>query len=178
MKQKILLLHGWGGSDTPHWQSWLAGEIAKDYGSVSFLKFSNFEFPNKNNWKNELLKELDEFKPDIVICHSLANTLWFHICNEENIVDVDKLFLVAPPSLTCEVEEIKSFFPVGAPENLHAKEVLLVSSTNDPYMTLQEAESLQDSLGVEMEVLVDAGHINTDSGYGPWPWIFNKINEE
>jgi len=30
MSKKILLLHGWGGSDMPHWQAWLAGELAKE----------------------------------------------------------------------------------------------------------------------------------------------------
>ncbi len=175
MKKKVLLLHGWGGSDSPHWQSWLASEIAKDYGTVSFLKFSNFDFPNKNIWKEELLEVLADFKPDIVVCHSLATTLWFHICNEENITDIEKLLLVAPPSLKCEVQEIKGFFPVDIPKNLHAKDILLVSSTNDPYMTLKEAKCLQDSLGVEMEIVENAGHINTDSGYGQWPWILQKI---
>jgi hypothetical protein len=177
MQQKVLMLHGWGGSDTPHWQSWLAGEIAKDYGTVNFLKFSNFEFPDKERWKEELLCELESFKPDIVICHSLANTLWFHLCNDEKITEVKKLFLVAPPSLTCEVEEIKSFFPVDVPKNLYAKEVLLVSSTNDPYMTLDEAKSLQNSLNVKMEIIENAGHINSDSGYGKWPWMLQKYNE-
>jgi len=175
MKQKVLLLHGWGGSDTPHWQSWLASEIAKDYGKVSFLKFSDFEFPDKERWKKELLIELADFKPDVVVCHSLANTLWFHICNEEIMRDVEKLFLVAVPSLKCDVDEIKSFFPVDAPKNLHAKEVLLVGSSNDPYMIQSELKELQTSLDVKMEILVDAGHINSDSGYGEWQWILNKI---
>ncbi len=175
MKQKVLLLHGWGGSDTPHWQSWLASEIAKDYGSVSFLKFSNFDFPDKDIWKKELLEKLDDFKPDIVVCHSLANTLWFHLCNEENIKDVQKLYLVAPPSLKCSVEEIKSFFPVAIPTNLHAKEVLLISSTNDPYITQKEAKELQVSLNVKIKILADAGHINSDSGYGEWQWILDQI---
>ena len=174
-QKRVLLLHGWGGSDFPHWQSLLASEIAKDYGTVSFLKFSNFDFPDKNIWKKEALEELSYFKPDIVICHSLATTLWFHLCNEENIKEVEKLFLVAPPSLECEIEELKSFFPIDAPKNLRAKEVLLISSTNDPYMSPQEASALQSSLGVEMEVLKDAGHINTDSGYGEWSWILQKI---
>ena len=42
MNKKVLILAGWGGSDFPHWQSWLASEIVKDYGKVSFLSFSNF----------------------------------------------------------------------------------------------------------------------------------------
>ncbi|MFT5835788.1 MAG: putative alpha/beta hydrolase family esterase [Sulfurimonas sp.] len=175
MKQRVLLVHGWGGSDDPHWQSWLAAQLVKDYGCVSFLKFSDYEFPNKDVWKKELLNELKDFKPTIVICHSLANTLWFHLCNEEEIADVEKLFLVAPPSLNSQIQELKGFFPLSAPKNLHAKEVLLVCSANDPYMNIQEAKLLQEELSVEMEVLQDAGHINADSGFGPWPWMLDKL---
>ena len=175
MKPRVLLVHGWGGSDYPHWQSWLAAEIAKDYGCVSFLKLSNFEFPNIDKWKEELLKELDSFNPTIVICHSLANTLWFHLCNEEKIADVEKLFLVAPPSLKDVIEEVKDFFPVYAPKDLHAKEALIVCSTNDPYMKLEEVKALQQELGVDMEILEGAGHINADSGFRPWPWMLDKL---
>jgi len=175
VKQKILILHGWGGSDFPHWQSWLSGEIAKDYGCVSFLKLSNPDFPNKNEWIEELTEELKNFKPNIVVCHSLANILWFHLCNELKITKIEKLFLVAPPSLECKVEELKSFFPCKIPTNLYAKEALLVASTNDPYMSLDEASLLASSLGVEMVILQNAGHINTDGGYGEWPWMLEEI---
>jgi hypothetical protein len=175
MKKKVLLLHGWGGSDFPHWQSWLASELAKDYGSVSFLEFSDFDFPSLETWKRELKKELLEFKPDIVICHSLANTLWFHLCNDGDIDAVQKLYLVAPPSMSCDIEELKSFFPVKTPDDIKAKETLLITSTNDPYMSVDEAHELKEKLGVPMEMLKDAGHINADSGFGEWPWILKKI---
>lgn len=175
MKKKVLLIHGWGGSNFPHWQSWLAGELARNYGTVSFLKLSNFDTPELGMWKEELKEHLSEFKPDIVICHSLANTLWFHLCNDNSIGEVQKLYLVAPPSINCKVEELKEFFPVNVPINPHAKEVLLITSTNDPYMSEDEANALQESLGVPMKVLKDAGHINTDSGYGEWPWILEEI---
>lgn len=178
MKKRVLILHGWGGSNFPHWQSWLAGEIAKDYGTVSFLEFSDYEFPNFGVWKKELLEHMKEFKPDIVICHSLANTLWFQLCNANAIEKIEKLYLVAPPSLNSKIAEIESFFPLDMPTNPHAKETLLVASTNDPYMSMGEAKELQESLGVEMIVLEDAGHINADSGYGEWPWILKKIKED
>jgi predicted alpha/beta hydrolase family esterase len=175
VKQKTLILHGWGGSDFPHWQSWLAAEIAKDYGCVSFFKFSNFDFPQKDVWMSELAKELEEFKPDIVVCHSIANILWFHICNEIKPKEIERLFLVAVPSLACDIEELKSFFPCEIPKNLHAKESLLITSTNDPYMTQDEASELQKALGIEIKVLENAGHINVSSGYGEWHWILEKI---
>ncbi|MGE4419346.1 MAG: RBBP9/YdeN family alpha/beta hydrolase [Sulfurimonas sp.] len=174
--KRVLILHGWGGSDFPHWQSWLAGEIAKDYGCVSFLKFSDINFPNKDKWLAELTKELEDFEPDIVICHSLANTLWFHLCHEGEIEEIENLFLVAPPSLKCAIEELESFFPCKIPAKLYAKKQILVTSTNDPYMSQDEAIELQRTLGIEMKVLENAGHINTNSGYGEWRWILEEIN--
>lgn len=177
MSKKVLLLHGWGGSDFPHWQSWLASELVKDYGKVSFLRFSDFEFPDLALWKSELEAELSSFQPDIVICHSLANTLWFHLTQELQLQNVEKLFLVAPPSFSCDVQEIKSFFPMELPKKSNAKETLLIGSTNDPYMTTDELKLLQKSLDVPLKILENAGHINTDSGYGEWDWILKEVKK-
>ena len=177
MRDRVLLLHGWGGSDFPHWQSYLASEIAKDYGCVSFLKFSDFDFPKLDAWRTELLEEIEIFKPTIVICHSLANTLWFHLCNEDALKEVKQLFLVAPPSLKTDIEELKEFFPLTLPTNIYANKAILVSSTNDPYLTQDEAKQMQESLQIDMKVLVDAGHINADSGFGEWEWILQEIKK-
>ncbi len=175
---KVLLVHGWGGSNFPHWQSWLASEIAKDYGTVSFLKFKDLDFPKIDEWERELLEHINDFKPDIVICHSLANTLWFHLCNKKKIPkEIKKLYLVAPPSMNCNLEELSTFFPVVAPKNLFAQKSLLVTSTNDPYMNVDEANELQKELGIDMNMLEDAGHINAESGFGEWPWILNEIKK-
>lgn len=177
MSLKVLLLHGWGGSDFPHWQSWLAGELAKKYGCVNFLRFSDYDTPKLDNWREELKSTLEDFQPDIVICHSLANILWFHLCNSQELQQVQKLYLVAPPSLQCKVEELGEFFPLNVPKNLYAKETLLITSTNDPYLSEEEAQKLQKDLDVEMEVLQDAGHINGDSGFGVWPWMLQELEK-
>ncbi|MBU0721633.1 alpha/beta hydrolase [bacterium] len=173
--KKVLLLHGWGGSDFPHWQSWLACELVKNYRTVSFLKLSNYDFPDLGMWKQELKEHLEDFRPDIVICHSLANILWFHLCLEDAMADVEKLYLVAPPRLDCEIEELKTFFPVSVPKDLHAKEILLITSTNDPYLSAKEANELQTLLNVPMKVILNGGHINTDSGFGEWNWMLESL---
>jgi len=175
MAKKVLLLHGWGGSDYPHWQSWLAGEIAKDYGCVNFLKFSDYDAPKLDVWLRELTLALEDFRPDIVICHSLANTLWFHACQQNTLTQVQKLYLVAPPSLQCSVAELKEFFPAQIPANLFADDVLLITSTNDPYLTQEEAKELQKSLNVTMEVVQNGGHLNAESGYGTWEWMRTEV---
>jgi len=178
MRQKVLLLHGWGGSDMPHWQAWLAGEVAKDYGIIAFPLLDNPHFPTKNRWTKQFKSLLESFEPDVVICHSLANTTWFHLCNEAEITPVKRLLLVAPPRLDLELDTIKTFFPVEVPRNLFAEEVMLVTSDNDPYMTPEEASALQKELGVEMKVLHDAGHINAESGYGEWPWVLAWLKQK
>ena len=178
MSKKVLLLHGWGGSNSPHWQSWLAGELAKEYGYINFFCFSDFDTPSLDVWKSELIATLEDFRPDIVICHSLANTLWFHLCNTSTLKMIETLYLVAPPSLHCKVAEIKEFFPQDVPQNLFAKEVLLIGSTNDPYMSTHELYELQKVLDVELKILENAGHINGDSGFGEWPWILSELKSK
>ncbi|QOP42219.1 RBBP9/YdeN family alpha/beta hydrolase [Sulfurimonas marina] len=178
MYKKVLLLHGWGGSDFPHWQSWLASEIAKEYGCVNFLKFSDFDAPKLEKWRIEALQAIKEFKPDIVICHSLANTLWFHLCNQGLTSTVKHLYLVAPPSLNCEIQELQEFFPVSVPNKLYAEDTTLIYSTNDPYMKIEEAETLQKELDVRTIVLHNAGHINTHSNFGKWEWILEDVQEK
>jgi predicted alpha/beta hydrolase family esterase len=62
-EDKVLILHGWGGSDAPHWQAELAGTIAKAYGTVSFPLLDNCHFPSKNRWVKQL-KEIQMIVSD------------------------------------------------------------------------------------------------------------------
>lgn len=176
MRNKVLLLHGWGGSDYPHWQAWIAGEIAKEYGTVSFPLLVDKDLPQKELWLKQLKSHLHEFQPNIVICHSLANTLWFHLCNEEEIKGIEHLLLVAPPSNSCEIEELKTFFPCRPPANLYAKNITLVTSDSDPYMSVDEANALAKQYNLEHIVLHNAGHINADSGHREWSFVKEWIN--
>ena len=171
---KTLILHGWGGSDHPHWQSELASEIAKNYGTVSFPLLDNCHFPSKNRWIKQVKKLLKEFKPDTVVCHSLANTLWFWLCQEE-MLEVERLFMVSPPSLKTEEATIKTFFPCEIPSNCYAKHIELIVSDNDPWIKLDEAETMAKSIGTNYTVVENAGHINADSGYGKWELIEEMV---
>lgn len=172
---KTLILHGWGGSDFPHWQSYLAGELAKDYGTVSFPLLRDKGAPQKDVWIKQVREILEDFRPDTVVCHSLANTLWFHLCHEGKITRVKRLFLVAPPSLTTQMEEVSTFFPITVPQNVYAEETILITSTNDPYMDKEEADDLAKQLNVEHIVLEGAGHINATSGFGAWSEIVEMV---
>lgn len=127
--------------------------------------------------EKDFKKEIEHFNPQIVVCHSLANILWFHVCDELNI-QLDKLMLVAPVRKDCNVEEIKEFFPYKAPKNLKSKEVIMAASTNDPYMSIEEAVELQQELNIGMKIMENAGHINADSGFGKLDCALDWIKRE
>ena len=169
-QDKVLILHGWGGSDAPHWQAELASEIAKNYGTVSFPLLDNCHFPSKNRWVKQVKALLEEFKPDTVVCHSLANTLWFWLCQEE-IETVQRLFMVSPPSLGTTESTIKTFFPCELPQNIHAKEIQMIVSDTDPWVKMDEAKHLASHYDIPLSIIKNAGHINADSGYGKWELI-------
>ena len=180
-QDKVLILHGWGGSDAPHWQAELACTIAKNYGTVSFPLLENCHFPSKNRWIKQLKKILEDFKPDTVICHSLSNTLWFWLCKEQDFMckvpQIKRLFMISPPSLETKVDTIKTFFPCSLPEKLYAKEAQLIVSDNDPYIELYEAKAIAKHYDIYLTIIKNAGHINADSGYGKWEFIENLLEQ-
>jgi len=170
----VLILHGWGGSDAPHWQAELAAEVAKNYGTVSFPLLDNCHFPSKNRWVKQVKQILEAFKPNTIVCHSLANTLWFWLCQEE-MVQVERLIMVSPPSLTTNVETINTFFPCAIPQNLYAKKIEMIVSDNDPYIEVEEAKQIAKNIHASILILKDAGHISTNSGFGKWELIEDLV---
>jgi len=168
--KKVMLIHGWNGSDLPHWQAWLAQELVVKNVAVAFVQLSNNDYPDKDVWMKEASDVLNDFKPDTVICHSLGNILWFHLCNA-GISKVKNLLLVAPTRDLSSYDELKTFFPVDVPSSLKAKNSLMVTSDNDPYLNSQEAKELQIELKIEHIELHNAGHINENSGYDEWDWV-------
>ena len=52
--------------------------------------------------------------------------------------------------------------PLGIP-------AALVASSNDPYCSLDRARQLAAAWGAQFIEAGDAGHINANSGHGPWP---------
>jgi len=175
MESRVLILHGWGASNYPHWQSQLAAHIAQNYGTVCFPKLKNFDTPTKEEWMAEVKNILEEFKPTIVVTHSVASTLWFWL-SQEDIAPIEKLYLVTPPSQTFDIPELSTFFPCPTPKTLKSKEATMIVSDNDPYLTMEEAQSLADALDIEMITLQNAGHINSESGYGKWEWMEQKFS--
>jgi predicted alpha/beta hydrolase family esterase len=79
-------------------------------------------------------------------------------------------FFAAPYDLDAETAPVSS--PHGWPAHIRSRlpfPAMLVGSRNDPACTYEAAEKLAAGWGALMLDAGEAGHIDSESGYGPWP---------
>jgi predicted alpha/beta hydrolase family esterase len=176
--QSFLLIHGLGGSGPQHWQSWLYTQLKERNCDVYYPTFSNFDAPDKDVWLQELRTVMEQIPTEnelTVLAHSLGCFLWLHHASTTLGRSVQRVILVAPPSPTVVIPEASSFYPVPLHEsNLlkAANQTTFVLSTNDPYCNVDDIPHFL-RMNTTVIAFPKMGHINTESGYGPWPWIMD-----
>ena len=160
----ILTLPGIGGSGPQHWQSlW-----EKEYG---FARIEQQEWvtPFRDEWVANIQKTISRHDPPKVIlvghsavCSAIAK--WA----ERYQLMIKAALLVAPADPEAQT------FPQGAtgfaPMPLFKLPFpsIVVASSNDFYATIDRAKQFAGAWGSGFINIGDAGHINIDSGYGPW----------
>jgi predicted alpha/beta hydrolase family esterase len=175
LARSFLILHGYEGSGPEHWQSWLADRLRAAGERVAYPDLPDPHNPSLPAWRAALATELRTLHGELtVVAHSLACILWLHHCDAPVLGDARaaRVLLVAPPSIAGAPRPIRSFFPVALdPGRLAAaaEETRLVCAPDDPYCPEDAAVVYGDPLGLEVDVLAGAGHINPEAGYGPWP---------
>ena len=181
----MVILPGWQGSGADHWQSWLASELGSAGREVRFPELPDADRPQLTAWLAALpavLHGLPDGGYDLV-AHSLAALLWLHHVGPSSTVHGDvpsgsgtprpaRAALVAPVSPHTDIAAIASFFPV--PLNVDAvrrgaEGTVLVGSDDDPYLPEGIAEAYGRPLKMATTVVPGGGHLNPESGFGPWP---------
>ena len=164
---RVLVLPGWQGSGTDHWQSrW---ERLHGYQRVEQHDWSR---PLRGDWTARLEDcVLDAGGPVVLVAHSLGCILvaWW-ATHSANAHRVRGALLVAPG----DVEQpgvhaqLPGWSPIAVQRPLPFPAVL-VASHDDPFCTLSRAHTFAGAWGA---LLVDAGargHLNAESGLGDWP---------
>lgn len=168
MAARHLILHGLAGSGPGHWQHWLAGRLRDRGADVHFPDLPDPDRPQLQPWL-DALRALDPGEDDVVLCHSLACTLWLHH-RASGGSRAARVLLVAPPGDDAGLQEIEPFFPVPLDPSL-AVGCRLVCSDDDPYCPGGAVRAYGVPLRVAVDLLPGAGHINGESGYGAWPGV-------
>jgi len=160
----ILTVPGIGGSGPQHWQSlW-----EREYGFTR-VEQRDWETPACDEWADTLNGYVQKFDPAdlILVSHSAACPMTIHWVKKYN-VKIKGLLLVAPADADAAT------FPAGAtgfaPVPLFQLPFpsIVVSSTNDYFVTLERAQQFAKAWGSDFVNIGEAGHINVASGFGEW----------
>lgn len=162
----ILIVPGYLDSGPDHWQS----RWEKKLSTARRVVQRDFARPDRAEWTETIRREiLASAKPAVLVAHSLGVIAALHAAQQlgERIAGA---FLVAPPSdaVIREMPAVDStFLPI--PRARLPFPAVVVGSDNDPYAAPSFARRLAEDIGARFIDAGPAGHINADSGHGPWP---------
>jgi predicted alpha/beta hydrolase family esterase len=165
MSGTVLTLPGWTGAGPYHWMSvW-------ERLDPTIVRVEQFDWddPEPEEWSDALEEQVARaVAPVVLVGHSLgASTVARWASHDE--ARIAGALLVAPPDSERDgiADEVARFgavrrSPLPFP-------TILVASRNDPACGFSRASEFARWWGAELVDAGDAGHINTASGYGPWP---------
>ena len=149
-----------------HWQTRWEEKLS----SARRVVQSDWEKPVKSVWVEAIANAINEAKrPVILIAHSLGRAGGGRGDAELGAGAIAGAFLVSPPGKPYLISssEIDHDFAHISHDPLPAASTL-IAGRNDPYCPWLDAEELAYAWGSAFIDAGDAGHINTESGHGPW----------
>jgi predicted alpha/beta hydrolase family esterase len=165
MRPRVLIVPGWGDSGPEHWQS-LWENANPDFHRVAQR---DWLYPICSEWVETLEREIRAAGgPVVLVAHSLGCLAIAH-CAGAHALPVHGALLVTPP----DVERpdfppvIEGFAPI--PRASLPFPSILVASHNDRFTDIARAAELARAWGSRLVDAGASGHLNGDSGFGPWP---------
>lgn len=166
MKHNVLVVSGLWDSGPEHWQTqWM-----KDHPAWSKVAHRDFAAPQRDEWVAELDAAIAACDgPPVLLAHSLGCMLVAQWAQSGSPLQIAGAMLVAPSDVEADSYPVDAngFAPV--PMATLPFPSLVVASTNDEYTSLDRSRAFAAAWGSEIVEVIDAGHLNGDAGYGPWP---------
>ncbi|WP_280776544.1 alpha/beta hydrolase [Rhizobium sp. SG_E_25_P2] len=162
----ILLIPGHGAPHQDHWQNRWSGKLA----TARRVEQSSFMEPDRDAWVDAIRKAIaDAERPVVLVAHSLGIGAALHALdgNADKIVGG---FFVSPPDLTLKGPHKKIFETFGPYPNAPLPfPSITVASQNDIHGSYEHAGDVSNAWGSFLVDAGNSGHIDIDSGHGPWP---------
>lgn len=164
---RTLIVPGLRNSGPMHWQTWFEGQLPDAHR----VEQTDWEITCLSDWAARVREEIDALgEPLWIVAHSFGclASVTAGLVRPRQILGA---LLVAPADPnrfgepTVLLEE-KLQFPS-----------LVIASTNDPWVEASAAEYWADQWGSGYLNIGPAGHINVDSGHGPWPEGFRLFEQ-
>ncbi len=162
----ILIVPGYTNSGPDHWQTRWEQKLS----TARRVEQAEWSKPVVEDWTAAVVKAVNEAeKPVVFIAHSLGvPTVIQAIPQFEK--PIAGAFFVAPPDVANPEIRPKHLMTFGPyPRDPLPFPSIVVSSSNDPFCSQEIAEDIAAAWGSRFIHAGEAGHINADAGYGPWP---------
>ena len=163
----ILIVPGHENSGADHWQS----RWERQLSTARRIEQESWDEPDKDAWIGRIVQDVAQARlPVVLVGHSLGVVAIAHAAPLLAPGKVQGAFLVGLPDV-----ERPDFMPAidrafaPIPRDPLPFPSVLVASRTDPHCSYGKAEDTAYAWGSAIVDAGDAGHINTDSGHGPWP---------
>ena len=162
----ILIVPGWAGAPPDHWQSRWESKLS----TARRVEQADWDTPRIADWIERIVVAVrDATRPPVIVAHGAGITAT--VAAAPHLADrLAGAFLVAPADY-----EGRNLWPATdggfAPipmQRLPFPSKLLGSST-DPWCSVERTQELGAAWGADCSIIAGAGHIDTESGHGPWP---------
>ncbi|AZL76209.1 MULTISPECIES: alpha/beta hydrolase [Pseudomonas] len=165
---RYLIVPGWQGSPDNHWQS----HWQRSLPNSARVEQQDWLTPQRRDWVQALEQAIAaESSPVILIAHSLGCITvahWAAQASPSLLRRVRGALLVAPADVerpNC-APALRNFAPIPLQALPFPSQV--VSSDNDPAVSVPRALHLARAWDAEAGLLANAGHINVKSGHERW----------
>lgn len=163
----ILIVPGLGNSGADHWQTRWQAKLPK----ARRIEQSSWDHPTRAAWVEAIRTAVAESsQPVVAVAHSLGVIALVAALTEGTPAPVAGAFLVSPPNEDAirSLAEVDQAFAAIPTAPLPCPSVL-VASRNDPYARYEDLEGMALDWGSRLVDAGEAGHVNGESGHGPWP---------
>jgi predicted alpha/beta hydrolase family esterase len=162
----ILIVPGYTNSGPDHWQTRWQAKLS----TARRVEQTEWTKPAREDWSANVARAVNEAdKPVVIVAHSLGIPAVINAI-PAFAKPVAGAFLVAPPDVGNAAIRPKHLMTFGPyPRDPLPFPSVTIGSRNDPFCAFDVAEDIAAAWGSLFIDAGEAGHINADSGYGPWP---------
>ncbi len=176
------IFHGTGSNPGQHWFRWLKEELEERGFEVFVPEFPTMDGQSLENWLEVFEEYEDEINEDsIMIGHSTGAVFVLDLLDIKDF-EIEAAFLVAGFVGPLGLEKFDPLNESFAErdfnwENIREScgEFYIFHSDNDPYVSLEKAEELEEKLDAELEVIEGGKHLNQDAGYEEFPELLDTV---
>jgi predicted alpha/beta hydrolase family esterase len=179
---KVIILHGYAGNESNHWQGWLAKECENRGLEVHYPAFPDNLNPSLEKWLEVLTeKNITIDASTAVVCHSLGCVFALQYFKNPNIKNVGQLILVAPATLS-KLHEIGLLSLENFYEDVEIKKIKnkilraeVFYSDNDPYVDAEQAIAFGLSIHATNHLISGGAHLSVAAGFTEFPEILSIV---